>query len=239
MTARRGNRSVMGVLVGLMLGAAGATGVAFAGPEQLAPFVAAPTTAQDGSGDNTGVGGVGGVGLPARTTQPTAPAPTTTETTTTTTAAPTTTTTTETTTTTTTAAPTTTPPTTTVAPPVSETQRVVDLVNEARGAAGCGPVQVDARATKAAQGHSDDMSARDYFSHDTPEGVDFAQRMRAAGHPSPGGENIAKGQRTPESVMKAWMNSDGHRRNILNCGFTAIGVGLAVDGWYWTQNFGW
>ncbi|MEU6150551.1 CAP domain-containing protein [Actinosynnema sp. NPDC047251] len=230
----------MGVLVGLLLGAAGATGVAVAGPERLAPFVAAPTTTQDDQGDNTGVGGVGGIGLPARTTQPTAPAPTTTESSTTTAPTTTTTTTTEQTTTTTTVAPTTAPPTTTTVPaPVSEPQRVVDLVNEARSAAGCGPVKVDDRAVKSAQGHSDDMSARDYFSHDTPEGVDFAQRMRAAGYPSPGGENIAKGQRTPESVMKAWMNSDGHRRNILNCGFTAIGVGLAVDGWYWTQNFGW
>jgi uncharacterized protein YkwD len=47
------------------------------------------------------------------------------------------------------------------------------------------------------------------------------------------------GQRSAEQVMKAWMNSDGHRRNILNCGFTTIGVGLDTRGWYWTQNFGW
>ncbi|MEU4803503.1 CAP domain-containing protein [Actinosynnema sp. NPDC023587] len=229
---------MVGVLVGLLLGAAGATGVAFAGPEQLAPF-GAPTTAQDDQGDNTGVGGVGGVGLPARTTEPDAPAPTTTGTSTTTTA-PTTETTTTAPPTTTTTGTTTVPPTTTTAapPPATGTRRVVDLVNEARSAAGCGPVKVDERAVTSAQGHSDDMSARDYFSHDTPEGVDFAQRMRAAGHPSPGGENIAKGQRSPEAVMKAWMNSDGHRRNILNCGFTTIGVGLATDGWYWTQNFG-
>ncbi len=223
----------MGGLVGLLLGAAGATGVAFADPDQLAPFVA-PTTTQDIRADNPGSGGIAG---PTRTSAPqviapttTAPTTTTSETTTTTTAEPTTTTTTTTT--------TTVPPTTTTVP-VSEPQRVVELVNEARAAAGCGVLKVDDRAVKAAQGHSDDMSARDYFSHDTPEGVDFTQRMRDAGYPSPGGENIAKGQRTPEAVMKAWMNSDGHRRNILNCGFTVIGVGLATDGWYWTQNFGW
>ncbi|RKT57079.1 CAP domain-containing protein [Saccharothrix australiensis] len=230
----------MGGLVGLLLGAAGATGVAFAGPEQLAPFVA-PTTAQRAHGDNTGVGGVGGVGMPAGSPEPTATAPTTTAPpATTTTGTTTTTTTTETTTTTTTAAPTTTTTTTAAeVPPASGAQRVVDLANEARAAAGCAALAVDERAVKSAQGHSDDMAARDYFSHDTPEGVDFAARMRAAGHPAPGGENIAKGQRTPEAVMKAWMNSDGHRRNILNCEFTTIGVGLATDGWYWTQNFGW
>ncbi|WP_433264133.1 CAP domain-containing protein [Actinosynnema sp. CS-041913] len=228
---------MVGGLVGLLLGAAGATGVAFASPGQLGPF-AAPTTAQQARGDNSGVGGVGGVGLPATTTEPTLIAPTTTEPTTTTTTAATTT---STETTTTTTEPTTAPPTTTTTtvPPVSQQQRVVDLVNEARAAAGCGALKVDDRVVRAAQGHSDDMSARDYFSHETPEGVDFAARMRAAGYPEPGGENIAKGQRTPEAVMRAWMNSDGHRRNILNCRFAVIGVGLAADGWYWTQNFGW
>ncbi|GAA0213128.1 hypothetical protein GCM10010492_08630 [Saccharothrix mutabilis subsp. mutabilis] len=229
----------MGGLVGLLLGAAGATGVAFASPEQLAPFVA-PSSTQVAEGDNRGVGGVGGVGVPVRTGQPTAPpAATTTEPTTTTT-------TTETTTTTTEAPPTTTEPptqppatTTTTPPPVSTTQRVVELVNEARAAAGCPGLKVDQRIVNAAQAHSTDMATRGYFSHDTPEGVDFAERMRAAGYPNPGGENIAQGYRTPEAVMKGWMNSEGHRRNILNCGFTAIGVGLDTNGHYWTQNFGW
>ncbi|MBW4716656.1 CAP domain-containing protein [Saccharothrix sp. SC076] len=181
---------------------------------------------------------MGGVGLPAREPAPNTPtAPTaavspttTTVETTTTTAEPTTTT-----------VETTTAPTTTATPPkpASDVERVVNLVNDARAEAGCEPLTVDERAVRSAQGHSDDMSARDYFSHTTPEGVDFAQRMREAGHPGPGGENIAKGQRTPEAAMKSWMNSDGHRRNILNCDFTTIGVGVATDGWYWTQNFGW
>ncbi|GAA1335009.1 CAP domain-containing protein [Saccharothrix algeriensis] len=222
--------------MGLLLGAAGATGVAVAGPDRLVPF-GTTTAAQDDRVDDPGVGG-GGVGQPARTAEPVA--------TTTTTAAPTSTTTTTTTTTlatttTATAEPTTAPPTTTTAParPVSEAQRVVELVNEARAAAGCDAVRVDERVVDAAQGHSDDMSARGYFSHETPEGVDFATRMREAGYPDPGGENIAKGQRTPESVMKAWLGSEGHRRNVLDCRFTAIGVGLNTDGWYWTQDFGW
>ncbi|WP_447003848.1 CAP domain-containing protein [Saccharothrix isguenensis] len=243
MTARRGNRSVIGGLVGLLLGAAGATGVAFANPDQLAPFVG-ESAARSRESDNTAVGGVGGAGRPVPspapevrpTTQaPPPPAPTTTTTTTestsTTTAAETT--------TTTPPEPTTTTTTTTPPADVPQVQQVIALVNEARDLAGCKPVKVDDRVTEAAQGHSADMAARDYFSHTTPEGVDFAERMRAAGYPSPGGENIAKGQRSAEQVMNSWMNSDGHRRNILNCGFSTIGVGLDTRGWYWTQNFGW
>ncbi|XVS63243.1 CAP domain-containing protein [Actinosynnema sp. CA-299493] len=233
---------MIGGLVGLLLGAAGATGVAVANPEQLAPFVG-ESAAQRSRSDNIGAGGVGGVGEPDRgrepvvlpTTTEAPPATSTTTGTTTTTTEPTTTT--ETTTTTSEPSP---EPTTTTAPAdVPQAQQVVALVNEARDLAGCGPLQVDDRVVRAAQGHSTDMAQRDYFSHTTPEGVDFAQRMRTAGYPSPGGENIAMGQRSPEQVMKAWMNSDGHRRNILNCGFTTIGVGLDTRGWYWTQNFGW
>lgn len=233
---------MIGGLVGLLLGAAGATGVAFASPDQLAPFVG-ESAAQSRGSDNLGVGGVGGVGAPAQSPAPGVPP--------TTTAAPSspettaqTTTTTETTTTTpatttTTSEPSAAPTTTTAPADVPQAQQVVALVNEARDLAGCKPLKVDDRVVEAAQGHSTDMSERDYFSHTTPEGVGFADRMRAAGYPSPGGENIAMGQRTPEQVMRAWMNSDGHRRNILNCGFTTIGVGLDTRGWYWTQNFGW
>jgi uncharacterized protein YkwD len=236
---------VIGGLVGLLLGAAGATGVAFAGPEQLAPFVG-DSAAQGAAPDNrTGTGGVGGIGEPARTDEPVL-LPTTTATTSPETTTATTTTTTEA--TTTTSAPTTTTrpsepqvaPTTTREPvEVTPEDEVVALVNEARDLAGCEPLTVDERVVEAAQKHSTDMAERDYFSHTTPDGVDFAQRMRTEGYPSPGGENIAKGQRSAKQVMNSWMNSDGHRRNILNCGFTTIGVGLDTRGWYWTQNFGW
>jgi uncharacterized protein YkwD len=115
---------------------------------------------------------------------------------------------------------------------------VVALANDARAAAGCGPLRVDARITAAAQAHSDDMAVNGYFSHDSLDGRSFADRLRAAGYPSPGGENIAQGQRTAQSVHQAWMNSSGHRANILNCGFTAIGVGLNQTAWTWTQDFG-
>jgi uncharacterized protein YkwD len=82
------------------------------------------------------------------------------------------------------------------------------------------------------------MAVRNYFSHDTPEGVTFDQRIKDAGYPLPGGENIAKGQRTAQQVMTDWMNSSGHRANILNCDYTAIGVGVNTSAWTWTQDFG-
>ncbi|MGC7093417.1 CAP domain-containing protein [Amycolatopsis lurida] len=120
----------------------------------------------------------------------------------------------------------------------SKGAQVVALVNQERAKAGCGDVGVDDRLVKSAQAHSDDMSARNYFSHTTPEGVTFDQRIKKAGYPQPGAENIAKGSTTAEQTMKMWMNSEGHRRNILNCELTKLGVGVTTDGWYWTQNFG-
>lgn len=97
---------------------------------------------------------------------------------------------------------------------------------------------VDNRLVTAAQQHSDDMARRGYISHTTPEGVTFDERISRAGYPAPAAENIAKGPRSAERVVALWMNSPGHRANILNCAFTAIGVGVATDGWYWTQTFG-
>lgn len=120
----------------------------------------------------------------------------------------------------------------------SQSARVLQLVNEARGQRGCAPLKSDGRLTNAAQSHSTDMARRGYFSHDTPEGVHFDQRIKAAGYAQPGAENIAMGQRSAEEVMDAWMHSDGHRRNILNCDLSAIGIGLDTNGWYWTQDFG-
>ncbi len=168
-------------------------------------------------------------------------------TTTTTSAAPTTTTTTTPpTTSSTTKAPAPPPKTTTEEPeptrPPAATgtaqDQVVSLVNSFRADAGCDPVKVDDRLTAAAQGHAEDMSENDYFSHVSQDGRTFDQRIRDAGYPSPGAENIARGAQTAEQVMQMWMDSDGHRRNILNCDLNAIGVGLDRDGFYWVQNFG-
>jgi uncharacterized protein YkwD len=115
---------------------------------------------------------------------------------------------------------------------------VVDLVNAER-ASRCGPLAIDDRLATAAQRHSDDMAANDYFSHTSLNGDTLADRAEAAGFTgSMLGENIAAGQRTPEDVMAAWMDSEGHSANILNCDNTVIGVGLNEDGWYWTQMFG-
>ena len=118
---------------------------------------------------------------------------------------------------------------------------VVAIVNTERAEAGCAAVTSDDRLTAAARGHSADMAARGYFSHTTPEGVQFSTRITNAGYRWSGaGENIAKGQRTPAEVMTGWMNSPGHKANILNCGFKNIGVGVAADAQgslVWTQEF--
>jgi uncharacterized protein YkwD len=119
--------------------------------------------------------------------------------------------------------------------------KVVTLTNTARTQNGCAALKVDARLTTAARAHSADMVQRNYFAHNTPEGTTFVTRVRNAGYPKPTGENIAWGYRTPDAVMSAWLNSPGHRANILNCKSTTIGVGLAKkpDGTpYWTQEFG-
>jgi uncharacterized protein YkwD len=119
---------------------------------------------------------------------------------------------------------------------------VVTLVNAERAKKpNCPALAVDTRLATAARKHSADMAARGYFDHTTPEGVDFATRISREGYAWSGaGENIAKGQRDPQSVMTAWMNSDGHRANILNCGYKHLGVGLARDANktpLWTQDF--
>ncbi len=119
---------------------------------------------------------------------------------------------------------------------------VFNLTNAERAANGCPALAVDERLDQAARGHSADMAAQDYFDHQSKDGRTFADRIKAAGHPAPGAENIAAGQRTPEAVVKGWMASPGHRANILNCGLKTLGVGMARGGGYgtyWTQAFGW
>ncbi|GAA1104140.1 CAP domain-containing protein [Nocardiopsis metallicus] len=114
---------------------------------------------------------------------------------------------------------------------------VVTLVNSERAANGCGPLRVDDRLTAAAQEHSEDMDARNYMAHESPDGEGPGDRASRHGYDAWGAENVAKGQRTADQVMDAWMNSPGHRANILNCGLVAIGVGEA--NFAWTQKFGW
>ncbi|MFC4560886.1 CAP domain-containing protein [Nocardiopsis mangrovi] len=115
-------------------------------------------------------------------------------------------------------------------------QEVVSLTNAEREEAGCGPVRVDDDLTLASQRHSEDMAERDYMAHDTPEGIGPAERALEAGYRAWSGENVAAGYTSAEAVMEGWMNSPGHRANILNCDNTAIGVGESDA--RWAQNFG-
>ncbi|MGW9447554.1 sigma-70 family RNA polymerase sigma factor [Streptomyces sp. NPDC055632] len=120
-------------------------------------------------------------------------------------------------------------------------EQVIALVNAERAKEGCGAVTGNSLLARAAQGHSDDMAARDFFDHTNPDGAGPGERVTATGYGwSTYGENIAMGQRTAEQVMESWMNSPGHRANILNCSFKELGVGLHTGdgGPYWTQVFG-
>ena len=115
---------------------------------------------------------------------------------------------------------------------------VIRLVNDIRAENGLGTLQTNWQLSRVARYKSQDMHDRGYFSHTSPTyGSPFDMiksfniSYRAAG------ENIAKGYRTPAAVVEGWMNSPGHRANILNASFSEIGVGYVADGNYWTQMF--
>ncbi|OAH57899.1 hypothetical protein AWH48_02510 [Domibacillus aminovorans] len=134
------------------------------------------------------------------------------------------------------------PVTTTQAPAattgsVSEFEKqVFELVNQERAKAGVKALQLDTKLSDVARTKSADMKNKGYFSHQSPTyGSPFDMMKQFGITYKTAGENIAKGQKTPEEVMKAWMNSDGHRKNILSADYTHIGVGY-VDG-HWTQMF--
>ncbi|MFE3830204.1 CAP domain-containing protein [Streptomyces sp. NPDC059092] len=119
---------------------------------------------------------------------------------------------------------------------------VLSRTNAERAAAGLGRLADDPRLTVAAQAFSTDMADRAFYSHTSPEGLRPWDRAAAAGarHRSIG-ENIACGQRSPREVVQGWMDSPGHRANILKPDFTHLGVGFADGGpagTYWTQLFG-
>ncbi|MBQ1095282.1 CAP domain-containing protein [Streptomyces sp. b94] len=119
--------------------------------------------------------------------------------------------------------------------------QVLALVNEERASAGCSPVTANDRLTRAADDYSDVMADSGVMSHTGPDGSTMTTRVEAAGYQwSTLGENIARGQADAASVMDSWMNSPGHRANILNCSFKELGVGVHFGdgGPWWTQNFG-
>ncbi|MFF9014526.1 CAP domain-containing protein [Streptomyces sp. NPDC014870] len=117
---------------------------------------------------------------------------------------------------------------------------VVRLVNDERAKVGCSAVRPDAALAKLAGDFSADMAARGFFDHTDPDGDTPWERARQAGVTGMAGENIARGQADAAAVMESWMNSDGHRANILNCDYTTLGVGVhfADGGPWWTQDFG-
>lgn len=113
-----------------------------------------------------------------------------------------------------------------------ETAEVARLVNEHRARIGCRALAWDEAAARAAQGHSDDMARRNYFSHTSPEGGTMVQRLRAQGASYRlVGENIAMGQPNAREAVRGWLASPGHRQNIENCGYTRHGVGLRAGRW--------
>ncbi|PGM70848.1 serine protease [Bacillus cereus] len=117
-------------------------------------------------------------------------------------------------------------------------QRVVELTNAERAKQGLPTLKIDTELSKVARIKSEDMQKNNYFDHNSPTyGSPFDMMKKFGISYTSAGENIAQGQRTPEEVVQAWMNSAGHRANILNNGFTHIGVGYVESGNYWTQQF--
>jgi len=117
-------------------------------------------------------------------------------------------------------------------------QKVVELTNQERAKNGLKPLALDTALSKVAREKSRDMQNKGYFSHTSPTyGSPFDMMKKFGITYRSAGENIAMGQPTPEAVVKAWMNSAGHRANILNSSYTHIGVGHIASGNYWTQMF--
>ena len=117
-------------------------------------------------------------------------------------------------------------------------KEVVRLVNEERAKAGLKALTEDWELSRVARYKSQDMRDNNYFSHTSPVYGSPFDMIKSFGITyKSAGENIARGQISPQAVVKAWMNSSGHRQNILNASYTKIGVGYVADGRYWTQMF--
>jgi uncharacterized YkwD family protein/spore coat assembly protein SafA len=120
-------------------------------------------------------------------------------------------------------------------------KQVIELTNQERQKAGLSPLQLDWQLSRVARYKSRDMRDTGYFAHRSPQyGSPFDMMKSFNVQYSSAGENIAVGQTSPEQVVREWMNSPGHRKNILNGTYTHIGVGYAKGGsygTYWTQMF--
>lgn len=117
-------------------------------------------------------------------------------------------------------------------------EEVVQLTNAEREKQGLAPLEIDEALSKVALEKSKDMAGKGYFDHNSPTyGSPFDMMKSFDINYQSAGENIAKGQQTPEEVVDGWMNSEGHRENILSGDFTHIGVGYEENGNHWTQMF--
>ncbi|SFM01209.1 CAP domain-containing protein [Salibacterium qingdaonense] len=115
---------------------------------------------------------------------------------------------------------------------------VIALTNEERTKRGLNPLQENGTVAETAQAKSEDMAANDYFAHQSPTyGSPFQMLKEYGADFQAAAENIAAGQTTPEQAVEGWMNSEGHRKNILNEELTHIGIGYEENGNYWTQMF--
>lgn len=121
----------------------------------------------------------------------------------------------------------------------SYADKVISLVNKERKKKGRSTLEKDDSLTEAAEVRAEEITEK--FSHTRPDGSSCFTALDEAGVDPDikAGENLAKGQATPKSVMKSWMNSSGHKKNILEKDFNHIGVGAVKDGgtWYWVQEF--
>ncbi len=117
-------------------------------------------------------------------------------------------------------------------------REVVRLVNEERAFRGLSALTHNWQLSRVARYKSQDMHDKRYFAHESPTyGSPFNMIKNFGISYRTAGENIAKGYTTPQAVVEGWMNSDGHRANILNSSYREIGVGFVKDGYYWTQEF--
>lgn len=136
---------------------------------------------------------------------------------------------------------------------MSETEaQALALINAHRAEAGCPPLEPHPQLVDAARGHANAMATQDFFSHTSKNGTKFGNRVRASGFKGRKlAENIAAGQSSAAEVVAMWMNSAGHRKNILTCSHTHTGIGMAYQAddqviagqshamrYYWVQDFG-
>jgi uncharacterized protein YkwD len=131
-------------------------------------------------------------------------------------------------------------------------QLVLSGINAVRAEAGCVPLTLNRQLMATAEAHARNMAEDDFFGHRDRSGKGFPARVRAQGYPlSLAAENIAAGQKTPEQAVQAWLNSPGHRKNVMNCRFRETGIAMVYQPddkplkgqsmglrYYWVQVFG-